>query len=395
LLLTIIQTDPKGTGNYIRNIRVIPEPYIDSCESLIFNPDFIDKIKPYKVLRFMDWMVTNNSEQGQWHQRPKMADSTYFAQGVPVEIMVALANQTGINPWFNMPHQATDEYVQNFAQYVKENLNPYSKVYVEFSNEVWNRRFQQSAYAIEQGKQEWPDSEARDRALGVDWYSQRTTEITQIWDNVFDTDKERVIGVMSAQAANPAVAHRALQYAWASEVKTHPEYGIDAIAIAPYFGGYIGRPDNAAEVESWTTDPDGGLNKLFEEMTTGGVLSNGPFGGTLRLACERITQHLELAKQHSLELITYEGGQHLVGVGSTVNNQAIANLLITANRDPRMGNVYREYLAIWKNLGLGLFVHYTDIGRPSKWGSWGALETIYQDASPKYDALIEFSATKV
>lgn len=393
LQLRIVQTDPAGTGNYLRNIRVVPEQYVNNYESLLFNPDFVNKIKPYKVLRFMDWMETNNSKQRQWHQRAKITDSTYFDQSVPVEYMVALANQTGIHPWFNMPHQATDEYILNFAQYVKNHLASHLKVYVEFSNEVWNGQFQQSAYVVEQGKQAWPDSGTSNFALGVDWYSKRTTEITQIWDEVFGADKERVKGVMAGQAANLAILSRALSYAWASEAKTHSDYGIDAISIAPYFGGYLGQPANAPEIGNWVTDPDGGLNKLFSEITNGGVLNNSPAGGALRQTSERMAAHSELANQHRLELIAYEGGQHLVGVGSVVNNEAITNLFIAANRDARMGSIYHKYLTIWKNLGLGLFVHFTDITVPGKWGNWGALETIYQDSSPKNDALMEFSST--
>lgn len=39
-------------------------------------------------------------------------------------------------------------------------------------------------------------------------------------------------------------------------------------------------------------------------------------------------------------------------------------------------------------------MNFSDIGTPSKWGSWGALESVYQTGSPKYDAimdLIDFS----
>jgi len=35
-------------------------------------------------------------------------------------------------------------------------------------------------------------------------------------------------------------------------------------------------------------------------------------------------------------------------------------------------------------------MHFVDVGQPSKWGSWGALEYLDQDGSPKYNALIDF-----
>ncbi|NBD15131.1 MAG: hypothetical protein GVY04_03015 [Cyanobacteria bacterium] len=72
-------------------------------------------------------------------------------------------------------------------------------------------------------------------------------------------------------------------------------------------------------------------------------------------------------------MLAYEGGQHLVSRGGIENNQAITNLFIEANRDPRMGEIYREYLTQWHQLGEDLFVHFSDIKSPSKWGSWGGL----------------------
>jgi len=35
-------------------------------------------------------------------------------------------------------------------------------------------------------------------------------------------------------------------------------------------------------------------------------------------------------------------------------------------------------------------MHYGDISRPSKWGSWGALEHLEQESSPRYQALLDF-----
>jgi len=239
----------------------------------------------------------------------------------------------------------------------------------------------------EQAKQEWGQDNF---GKGLEWFGKRTTEITQMWDEVFGAEKERVIGVMGAQAANPWTAQTALNdEAWAEQPLSHAEYGIDAIAIAPYFGGYLGQPKHEAEVESWTAEADGGLDKLFDELTQGGVLPDGPPGGALQQAYQNIQNYVELAEQEQLQLLAYEGGQHLVGHGGVENNQAITNLLIEANRDPRMGEIYREYLTQWQELGGGLFMNFSDIGQVSKWGSWGALEYLNQDSSPKYEALLD------
>lgn len=383
IYLSITATDPNKTGNYLRNIRVVPEAYESNSASVLFNPAFVEKTQPFGAVRFMEWMDINNSKQSQWSDRPTPTDATWATSGAPVEVMVELANRLDIDPWFCMPHQATNEYVTNFAQYVKNHLEPERKVYIEYSNEVWNWQFQQTA---------WVDQQARASGLShfADWYSKRTTEITRIWDQVWGSDKERVIGVMATQAANVWLGQRELSYAWdTTGRKSHDYYGIDAISIAPYFGYYLGDPNTAQEVQGWTTAPDGGLGKLFDELTQGGVLSNGPQGGALQQSYSWMSNYANLAKQEGLQLIAYEGGQHITGFWGAENNQALTNLFIAANRDPRMGEIYKQYLNKWYQLGGGTFMNFSDIGLPSKWGSWGSLESVDQTGSPKYNALLD------
>jgi hypothetical protein len=61
-----------------------------------------------------------------------------------------------------------------------------------------------------------------------------------------------------------------------------------------------------------------------------------------------------------------------------------------------MSQAYRRYLEHWKAGGGQLFMHYSDIGVESKWGSWGALESIMQtttplsSAPPKWQAMQNF-----
>ncbi|MCU0535620.1 MAG: cadherin-like domain-containing protein [Hydrococcus sp. Prado102] len=387
--LQIRSTDPKGTGNYIRDIRVIPAANESTYQSQIFNPKFIDKIKNFDSLRFMEWMETNNSRQSQWSDRPTPQKARYTQQGVPVEIMVKLANQADIDPWFTMPHNASNDYIANFARYVRDNLESGRKVYVEYSNEVWNVQFKQSQWALDQAKQLWPGSKRSDYELRLDYYSKRTTEVMQIWDKEFGSSKDKVIGVMGGQAANSWVSKRTLSYEWTSQPQSHKAYGIDAIAIAPYYGYYLGEPGNAAEIEGWTRDADGGLKKLFDELTQGGVHSKGPTGGALQQSYGWMASHADIAQKEGLQLLAYEGGSHVTGINGTENNSAITKLFIAAHRDPRMGDIYKEYLQKWYELGGDLFVNYKDIYAPAKWGSWGLLEHVDDTSSPRWNAAMD------
>ena len=69
--------------------------------------------------------------------------------------MVALANQTGTEPWFTMPAGADEEYIRNFATYVRDHLDPGLQVHVEYSNEMWNWAFGQTQWLGAQTKAAW------------------------------------------------------------------------------------------------------------------------------------------------------------------------------------------------------------------------------------------------
>ncbi|NDC37974.1 MAG: hypothetical protein EBZ48_07970, partial [Proteobacteria bacterium] len=164
-------------------------------------------------------------------------------------------------------------------------------------------------------------------------------------------------------------------------------HGINAVAIAPYFGDYVGQPENFSQVRGWTHSGDGGLAQLFTELSSGGGLSGGPGGGALALSFGWIEEHKTITNQFNLALLAYEGGQHITGIGVVGDDAAITALFTGANRDPRMATLYANYLQGWNTRNTGLFMHFSDISSYSKFGSWGALETIGQISSPKYDAL--------
>ncbi len=123
--ISIKATDPRGTGNYIRDISIVREDQIELFEvGVVFNPHWTRLIKDLRSVRFMDWMFTNGSEVTSWDQRPRNSDYSYSRVGVPVELMVQLANELGIDPWFNMPHLADNEFSREFATYVQQHLDP-------------------------------------------------------------------------------------------------------------------------------------------------------------------------------------------------------------------------------------------------------------------------------
>lgn len=380
--LQIKATDPGHTGDYIRNIRIAyasSEALLESGE--IFNPTFIDRIQPFRLLRFMVWMRTNNSLQSAWTGRPGPNNAFWSVKGVPVEVMVSLLNKVHADGWFNMPAMATDDYIVRFASYVHDHLKPGRRVYVEYSNETWYDRFSQSSYATGQGEAVFPG--ASPFQANRSYYGMRTAQMCRSWKNAWGIDANRVTCVLAADARDPASAQAALDCSLWSGGPCEKSHGISAVAIGPYFGYPV--PD------SWAGDPDGGLKRLFQEINQGGAdpdWGGGYSTGMIQQAIDQTTAHKANANAYGLDLIAYEGGQTLVDS----NNPVTTALYQAANRDSRMGTAYATYLHKWRQAGGGLFNVFADIGSSSKYGSWGILENVLIASSPKYDASLEFIA---
>lgn len=209
-----------------------------------------------------------------------------------------------------------------------------------------------------------------------------TAQVCDLWKSVWAGQAGRVHCVMGSQAANSWTASQALNCPLWSQgpCATH---GIDAVAIAPYFGGYLGHPSMEATVEGWTAAPDGGLQMLFDELDPAAL--NQAYGW--------VDDNRVVVDSFGIDLLAYGGGRHLAGFLGVENNTAITTLFTTASRDPRMGSLYDLYLDGWNQHGGGLFMHLTDIGAYSKWGSWGAMETLHELPTPKYSALAGYVQT--
>lgn len=367
--LVLRQTDPK---DYIRNIHV-PLPGCESTyQTECFNPSFLKCWQGVACLRFMDWQVTNGSTQQTWAQRPHLDDASYAPSGAPVELMCALANRLQADAWFCLPHQADDEYVRQFATLVKAKLDPGRKVYVEYSNEVWNGQFLQARYANEQAVALGLGPKERPWEGGALFYAQRATQIFTIWEEVFG-GHERLVRVLAWQAANSwAVARLMLP---AAEVRQH----VDALAIAPYLTLVVtptSKPSQA-EVEQWT------VTQVLDYVAQ----------TVLPQSLKWMQAYHELAAANHLQLLAYEGGQHLVGARGGENSKALQDRFLAANAQPRLGELYDQYFAGWQQAGGGLFCYFASTGRWSKWGSWGALQYADDDplAAPKYMAIMKWA----
>ncbi len=381
-------------NNYLRNIRVLMPGGVCSnnpfrrvnnakqcrgshylafekhSDKLIFNPAYLDYMKDFKVVRFMNMSGITRNPISKWDKRPKITDPTWGGKegmrGAPIEIMVALANKLNADPWFSIPHKATNNYIRQQARYVKNNLKPGLKAYVEYTNEAWNSIFTQAHYVKDMGERMQLDID-RDKG-GYKFFSMRSVQIFDMWEKEFG-NTQRFVRVMGSWVGWTRLSEMLLSYRNAYK-KT------DAIAIAPYFEPSLKNSKKArsvAQIFKMIYDPK-------ERRSIPEVL-------------KQIKKNADLAAKFGVELIAYEGGQHLVDWKSRSVNSHPTKLFIQANKDWRMSKAYTDFLNGWKKNGGKLFVNFSAPRTYQWYGSWGTKEYITQSTAkaPKHRAIMQFS----
>ncbi|MBN8292187.1 hypothetical protein JI664_09455 [Rhodobacter sp. NTK016B] len=400
----------------LRNLSIVHERNLERhAAGEIFNPDWLARVADMEILRFMDWMLTNNSTLSHWRDRPQVGDYTYARHGVPVEIMLALANQTGAEPWFTLPHLADDDYVRQFAQMVKDGLNPDLRAWYEFSNEIWNWGFTQADWAEQNARARWN----RDWAW-VQFGAVRAAEVMRVIDTVYAGDEDRRVRVLGLFTAWLGLEHDMLEAPdYIAEDPAHrpPHEAFDALAVTGYFSAELHSEDKAPLIRDWLRESraeaeaaaraqglsggafddyvaahrfDRAIDLAAQELTDGSV--SGDAEHSVRDLIDRtLTHHAQVAEEYGMALVMYEGGTHVVVSPSEHSNEDLVEFFEALNYSEAMGVVYGVLLEGWQRLTPSPFVAYMDIGQPSIWGSWGHLRHLDDDTS-RWRALMEATA---
>ncbi|MCF3595879.1 calcium-binding protein [Rhodobacteraceae bacterium LMO-12] len=409
--LTIQQTDPRGVGEPIREIEVVREDQIVLHElGLVFNPDWTARIADLRVLRFMDWMLTNGSPVTSWEGRPRWGDFSYAWRGVPVEVMIELANLVGADPWFCMPHGADDAYSEHFAEMVLARLDPRLNTYVEYSNEVWNYGFPQAGWLAEQARARW-GSKAGDDAW-MQFAGMRAAQVMRAWGGVFaGEDAARLVRVVAVHTGwlglEEPLLDAPLWLAEAGSAGLSPAAHFDAYAVSGYFGFELGDGEEGrlADTRRWIDESRAAAEQSakaqgLQRRALEAAIAPSRFDLAIPKAAQAIRDgslnelmntlwpyHAKVAKRHGLALIMYEGGSHVVGHGGASNDEALTDFFRAFSYSEDMAALYREELAGWRSVGGQLFNAFVDVARPTQFGSWGALRHL-QDDNSRWRALM-------
>jgi hypothetical protein len=335
-----------------------------------------------------------------WANRALPSNASYTrSDGVPYEVQVAMCNAIGANCWMNVPVNASDAYIESWAQLVMSGTGAQSgysaltsglKFYSEFSNEVWNGAFPQNTIASTAGYVLWPsDTAAGGFEYNRSWYGMRVAQMaTDIQTAVGSTLFANCIPVLGGQASFTATATLAIAAAdWPSGPVT--SYPVKALSIAPYWGGNPSSGD-ATTMTGVTTPLDDFFATLYSQTGTVGngsqSYSSVPSGGWLGQIEGQINSYTAIMPTYpTLSLVAYEGGQNFYATSSGTASGWPA-LVISAERDARMGTAYTTYLNYWKtNVGAtstNINNIFSDVGPITFNGAWGALESIMQTISP-------------
>ncbi len=399
-------TDPENTGDYIRDITVVKEENEELHQAgQTFNPQWLNLVKDIRVLRFMNWQHTTGSQDKEWSTRSTLNSNSWGStiekkseNGVPIEILVELANQVGADPWFCIPFYASDDYVRKFSTYVADNLDPELTAYFEYSNEVWNWIFAETRAAQNAGLSmfgnkfgEYPLRE---------YYGYRSAEISQIVHHVFGKkEKHRIHFTLATQTVDNhhplSTALRGAEYYLQQYKSTHKEdprqnnQTVSDLFKSVAGTWYFHIPNKLSkQIASWIKNHGEAtaIDMIFEQLSNRKqhfLVKEDRKQPNIFVALEAIKVQAKFAQRHGLSTITYEGGTHLLGQNEY--HESLADFFVTVNNDPRMGELYQQFHKHWEKIpGATLLNHFHDVGKHSKFGSWGALRHL-EDKSARWD----------
>ena len=403
----------------------------------LFHPSFIARLndRPWAYIRMMDLGLINNSPVRDWSDR-RLPDHVFptsvlnprdatdgrgsFAltnqnTGIPWEHMVALCNQTGKNLWLNLPHLASPDCLTKLAKLIRfgsDGVEPYEsvqaspvwppldpalKVFIEYSNEIWN------AGTFGQGV--WALGEAA--ALGTtreQFIAGRAATAWTLSEAVLGA--ARVVRVGAVQTGSEGYS-RALLTAW-QNLGVSPE----VMAVTTYFGhnlqyflaaqGYFtGRLGSDPYWQSPAFAH--ALDRAFDQwneyvLTSTAAVDPSGRGDNVADAGGIPTSVVALAAEFGLPLLAYEGGGNFFTSSIDTNpfgtpaNSAVTIFMEALNRHPRFADLTRTHLEFARALGLWSHMPFQLSSGWGRNGQWGHVEFMEQlpAAVPKYQAVLDW-----
>lgn len=361
-----------NTNWWVSSIKIFRPWYIN--DDKIFTNEFLKAFKNSKIIRTMDLTLTNWSSQEFWSDRnPEYNPIQTWHKWFSWEYIIKLANTLWQDIWINIPHKANDEYINNLAVLFKNNLNPNLKIYLEYSNEVWNDMFIQTSYNYDMALKENNDMLYNYNYDNVNnkyyyWWRRTWLKTKQIWDifrNVFQTsDFSKIRPVLSGQLARYEVQKTALKFLQ----DNYPD--VNKYIYWVWFSLYLWFPDSTVtQTVDWVSLH---VNKELTKWMAA------------------LDDNRKFLKEYKIKIISYEWWFDSYGIN--LNKLLVSNYL---NSD-YVYNDLKKLLETWKlKTNGGVFMYY--FWWASNWDAWynyWFADSLYNTTiSPRLKALNEYFST--
>ncbi|MBQ1784392.1 MAG: hypothetical protein II007_12145 [Gammaproteobacteria bacterium] len=448
------------------------DPLNRSLEGQLWHPRLLERIAdfPNSVIRTMAMTMTNGNPERDWSDRRRPDHFSQAGQlnprspapgallwdnspmpgnratGIAWEYLVALANTTDQDLWINLPHMASDDYIDKLGRlfrYGSDGVEPYAstqanprfaplkpglRVWVEYSNEIWagGPSFPQGDYARIEGE-----------ALGISQAQFNARQFCNHWARLTRVmgDPSRVVKVMPTFTGSEWYDDQ-LQAEVASYCPTvQPAIAKpDLLAVTTYFGNdiqgwaYQHAQDQAGSDDPWfftgdSFDAGGGaqrpvslpitdpywqsaaterheaeaLAEWKQRMLSGDAAEgSGPDATGLGGGFESWVRHN--SEQHfgtAIPIVAYEGGPSVYTDnldGGDERDDGITNFMMAINERPEIAEIYRIHLNMAVAKGLVTHNAFTLVGAWGKYGQWGHLRSLAADPADevKYQAMLDW-----
>jgi hypothetical protein len=377
--------------------------------SVLFHAPLKEQLSRFRVIRFMDYLATVGNQAAEWADRPLPSWMSFNRPGIAPDVnwqgvggcwehVVLFANELDRDAWVNIPVKASDDYVRKVAlllRYGSDGVNPYEgpqaspaypplaphlKIYVEYSNELWNSFFvSDQGYNRDQAAQEVA---AGGSPLNYDgspdgWAARRVAkrglEISKIFRSVFGDDAmmTRVRPMLMTHTDNSGAT-----------------LGEGLILLHGYYnngdGDYVADPHPPSHY-FWGA---GGSGYYYVD-DTGLTIDNFWGSDTMGLDAWRqiLAGDAKRCAAAGWKRVAYEGGPSLDGDDPTgVKAQAVM--------DPRMTTAVVDHHDVWSSMGGDLLVYFTAV-HDYRWGFASIAQRgsgdVYELDTPKMRAVSELN----
>ncbi len=383
----------------------------------LFTDEWIGFVAPFDTYRFMDWSHTNNNAkfvvprnkgvqptgplEVSWNERltTRQNDATTgknpvdalgkTTRGMPWENIAEFIKITGKDAWINIPVHANNNYVRELARLLKRKIPQQTTLYLEYSNEIWNFTFSQTAWNFQKAKEDVSngignldyddgvllDGDSNDNLWAARRFARRTVEIGQIFKQEgLGEIGGRIRPVLAFYSSRPAFdaaggklnATRAMLNYIKDNFGPPKEY-ISSIATTGYFGG----PDFVVLEEGAS------VNEILNAYNAG---------------IPRYDEFADLAEEYEVDYDAYEGAP-----GFRPNFTTNLENRIRAERNRRMGDLLKRNIVdgFFSNGGRK-FMYFASHKFYNRSGFWGTTDIVTdKNRDFKYRALLDVIAGNV